>query len=54
VNFQSIRPSPLEQVIEAAQATPSGGQAQAPQGAPLYFKFPLKLSFNTQNGAFPS
>ncbi len=47
VNFQSIRPSPLERVTESAQGTPSGGQAQAPQGAPLYFKLPLKLSFNT-------
>lgn len=45
VNFQSIRPSPLEQVTESAQQTPAGGQA--PQGAPLYFKLPLKLSFNT-------
>lgn len=51
VNFQSIRPSPLEQVTGAAQGTPAGGHAQAPaqasQGAPLYFKLPLKLSFNT-------
>lgn len=53
IKLQGFRPGALEPVAAgtptppaAGGTTPAGGTAQAPKPAPVYYRFPIKLSVN--------